>query len=135
MLTTQERAMQRYHSHNLPLEWYAVAFCFLILVALMGTTEAAEAKKFTLINVLFEGTKVWLPSSIIVQAGDEVELSLINNLDEPHGFRIAEFGVEEVVQPKGKSTVKLTPTTVGVYSFICHLHPPHIGGQLLVLGK
>ena len=127
--------MQRYTRHNMHPEWYAVAFFFLILVALMGSTEAAEAKKFTLINVLFDGTKVWLPSSIIVQAGDEVEVSLINKLDEPHGFKIAEFGVEEVVQPKGTSTVKLTSTKAGVYSFVCHLHPPHIGGQLLVLGK
>ena len=127
--------MQRYHRHNMHPEWYAVAFFFLILVALMGSTEGAEAKKFTLINVLFDGTKVWLPSSIIVQAGDEVEVSLVNKLDEPHGFKIAEFGVEEVVQPKGTSTVKLTSTKPGVYAFVCHLHPPHIGGQLLVLGK
>jgi nitrosocyanin len=100
-----------------------------------STTEAADAKKFTVINVVFDGTKVWLPSTIMVQAGDEVELTLLNKLEDPHGFKIAAFGVEEVVQGKGKSTVKFTATTAGLYPFICHLHPPHLGGQILVLGK
>jgi plastocyanin len=115
--------------------WDAVALLLLGLMACTGTTEAADAKKFTVINVVFDGTKVWLPSTIMVQAGDEVELTLLNKLEDPHGFQIAAFGVEEVVQGKGKSTVKFTATTAGLHPFICHLHPPHLGGQILVLGK
>ena len=58
--------------------------------------------------MLLEGTKIWLPSSVIVQQGDDVELTLINKLDEPHGFKIEAFGIEELVQPKAQMTVKFT---------------------------
>ena len=115
--------------------WCTIALLLLVLMAQLGTTDAADAKKFTVINVLLDGTKVWLPSSLAVQEGDEVELTLMNKLDEPHGFKIAEFGIEEVVQAKGQSTVKFTAAKAGVYPFICHMHLPHIGGQLLVLSK
>jgi plastocyanin len=109
----------------------------LLLVLMLGAGDAAaaEAKKFTLMNVVLDGTKIWLPSSLMVQQGDDVELTLINKLDDPHGFKIAEVGIEEVVQPKAQTTVKFTASQPGVYSYICHIHPPHIGGQMLVLSK
>ena len=101
---------------------------------LLGTSPAAaEAKKFTLINVVFDDTKIWLPSSLIVQEGDEVELTLINKLDLPHGFKLEAFGVEEVVQAKAQATVKFTAKAAGLYPYICQMHPPHIGGQILVV--
>jgi nitrosocyanin len=105
------------------------------LVTCAGSPQAQGARKFTLINVLFDGTKVWLPSSVMVHEGDTVELTLLNKLDEPHGFQIAAFGIEEVVQPKAQTSVQFTATKAGLYSFICHIHPPHIGGQILVLKK
>jgi nitrosocyanin len=114
---------------------WIVALLFGVFVTLGETRDAGEAKKLTLINVLLDDAKVWIPSSLIVQAGDEVELTLINKLDDPHGFKIAAFGIEEVVQGKAKSTIKFTASKTGVHPFICQMHPPHIGGQLLVLGK
>jgi heme/copper-type cytochrome/quinol oxidase subunit 2 len=96
---------------------------------------ASEAKKFTLINVIFDGTKIWLPSSLMVQQGEEIELTLINKLDEPHGFKIAAFGVEDIVPPKAQMTVRFRASQVGPHPYICHIHPPHIGGQILVLAK
>jgi heme/copper-type cytochrome/quinol oxidase subunit 2 len=110
--------------------------CLLLTpITYVGSLHAQEAKKFTLINVIFDGTKIWLPSSLIVHEGDTVELTLINKLDEPHGFQIAAFGIEEVVQPKAQTNVRFTATKAGLSSFICHIHPPHIGGQILVLKK
>jgi nitrosocyanin len=100
-----------------------------------GLAAADEPKKFTLINVLLDDTKIWLPSSIIVQQGDAVELTLINKLDDPHGFEIKAFGIEQVVQPKSQMTVKFTASKAGVYNYICQIHPPHLGGQVLVLSK
>jgi nitrosocyanin len=100
-----------------------------------GLAAANEPKKFTLINVLLNDTKIWLPSSIMVQQGDDVELTLINKLDEPHGFEIKAFGIEQVVQPKSQMTVKFTAARAGIYSYICQMHPPHLGGQILVLSK
>jgi len=109
----------------------------LLTVLLLGAGLAAadEPKKFTLINVVLEGTKIWLPSSITVQQGDEVELTLINKLDEPHGFEIKDFGIEQVVQPNAQMTVKFTASKPGAHNYICQMHPPHLGGQILVLNK
>lgn len=100
-----------------------------------GQAQAQEAKKFTLINVLLDGTKIWLPSSLIVEEGEAVELTLINKLDEPHGFQIAAFGIEEVVQAKSQMMVKFTAAKAGIHDFHCQMHPPHLGGQLLVTKK
>ncbi len=109
----------------------------LLTILLLGAASAtaAEPKKFTLINVVLDGTKIWLPSSLMVQQGDEVELTLINKLEEPHGFKIEAFGVEEVVRPKAQMTVQFTASQPGVHSYLCHLHPPHLGGQMLVLSE
>jgi nitrosocyanin len=100
-----------------------------------GDAAAAEPKKFILINVVLDGTKIWLPSSLMVHQGDEVELTLLNKLDDPHGFKIEDVGIEEVVQPKAQTTVKFTASQPGAHSYICHIHPPHIGGQILVLSQ
>ncbi len=106
----------------------------LLLVA-TGPTEAVGRKKFTLINVLFDGTKIWLPGSIIVHEGDEVELTLINKLDAPHGFKIDVFGIESVVGANSKSTVTFKAKMPGVHTYVCQLHPAHVGGQIHVLAK
>ena len=118
--------------------WSRQLSCLVVLLVLMlgaGDAAAAEPKKFTLINVALDGSKIWLPSSLVVQQGDEVELTLINKLDDPHGFQIEDFGIEEMVQPKAQTTVKFTTSQTGTHSYICHIHPPHIGGQILVLSK
>ncbi len=108
----------------------------LALALPLGAIAAeAESKKFTLISVIFDGTKVWLPSTLIVHEGDQVGLTLINKLDAPHGFKIAGLGIDAVLQPLAKTTMWFTARTVGVHPFICHLHPPHIGGQIMVLAK
>ena len=116
-----------------PLSWLVVLLLVLMLGA--GDAAAAEPKKFTLITVVLDGTKIWLPSSLMVHQGDDVELTLINKLDEPHGFKIADVGIEEVVQPKAQTTVRFTASQPGAHSYICHIHPPHLGGQMLVLSK
>ena len=113
--------------------WLVVLLLVLMLGA--GDAAAAEPKKFTLINVALDGSKIWLPSSLVVQQGDEVELTLINKLDDPHGFKIEDFGIEEVVQPKAEMTVKFTASKTGAHSYICQMHPPHLGGNILVLSK
>ena len=118
---------------HVQLGWFGVLLAVLILAS--GHVAAAEPKKFTVINVLLDGSKIWLPSTLIVQQGDDVELTLINKLDEPHGFKLEDFGIEEVVQPKAQTTVKFTAAKPGVHGFVCHIHPPHVGGQMLVLNK
>ena len=116
-----------------PLGWFVVLLTVLLLGA--GSAPAAEPQKFTLINVVLDGTKIWLPSSLMVHQGDEVELTLINKLDDPHGFKIEDFGIEEVVPPKAQMTVQFTAAQPGAHRYLCHIHPPHLGGQMLVLSK
>ena len=119
------------HGWSRRLGWLVLFLTLLILGA--GAATAAEPKKFTLMTVVLDGTKIWLPSSLMVHQGDEVELTLINTLEDPHGLKIEEVGIEEVVQPKAQMTVRFTAAPPGVHRYLCHLHPPHIGGQLLVL--
>jgi plastocyanin len=116
-----------------PRSWLVVLLLVLMLGA--GDATAGEPKKFTLMNVVLDGTKIWLPSSLMVHQGDEVELTLINKLEDPHGFKIADVGIEEAVQPKAQTTVTFTASQPGAHSYICHIHPPHIGGQILVLSQ
>ena len=113
--------------------WLVVLLLGLMLGA--GDAAVADPKQFTLINVALDGSKIWLPSSLMVHQGEDVELTLINKLEDPHGFKIEEFGIEEVVQPQAQTTVKFTASQPGAHSYICHIHPPHIGGQMLVLSK
>ena len=125
--------MRETYGWSRQLSWLVVLLLVLMLGA--GDAAAAEPKKFTLINVVLDGTKIWLPSSLMVHQGDEVELTLINKLEDPYGFKIEDVGIEEVVQPKAQTTVKFTASQPGAHSYICHIHPPHIGGQILVLSK
>lgn len=125
--------MRETHRWSRHCSWLVVLLTVLMLGA--GYSAAAEPKKFTLINVVLDGTKIWLPSSLMVHQGEEVELTLINKLDDPHGFKIEAFGIEEVIQPKAQMTVKFTASQPGAYSYICQLHPPHLGGNILVLSK
>jgi len=106
-----------------------------VLMLSPGSATAAEPKKFTLITVDLDGTKIWLPSSIMVQQGDDVELTLINKLEDPHGFAIQAFGLEQLVPPKSQVTVQFIAAQAGAYPYSCQLHPPHLGGSILVLSK
>src|SRR5208337_5452632 len=64
--------------------------------------EAAPApvKKFTLVSVLIGETKFWLPSTIIVDQGDKVELTLKNQVpgaENQHGFTIPDYNIVTLV--------------------------------------
>lgn len=115
-----------------------VVAMFILIVGLVVhivPATAGETKTFTLVNVLIDQTKVWLPSSITVHEGDEVELTLDNKLTAPHGFKLAAYDIEVVVPPQQKQTVRFTAKKEGAHSFVCQLHAAHVGGQIVVLDK
>ena len=67
-------------------------------------SAAAEDKPadvaLTIVNVEYEGTKIWVPSTIVARKGQTVRLTLINKVpSDPnqHGFAIPAVGVAEVV--------------------------------------
>lgn len=107
-------------------------------VLLAAATAIAAERSFTLVNIEYEGTKVWVPATLIVEKGDTVKIKLINNVkSDPnqHGFAIAEFKVAAVVDRGEPKTVEFVADKPGLFATSCQLHPAHIGGQLLVLDK
>jgi nitrosocyanin len=108
--------------------------------AMQPTAAAAglsttAARKFTVVNVLFEGSKMFVPSVLAVSKGDTVSVTVINNIpgDPPnHGFVIPDFGVELVVNRGEKKTAEFTADKAGIFDITCQLHPAHIHGQLIV---
>lgn len=107
----------------------------LALAVRILPATAGETRTFTLVNVQIGQTKIWLPSSITVYEGDEVELTLDNTLNVPHGFKLAAYNIEVVVPPQQKRTVRFTANKSGAYPFVCQLHAAHVGGQVVVLAK
>lgn len=100
--------------------------------------SAMAARKFTVVNVLFEGSKMFVPSVLAVSKGDTVSVTVINNIpgDPPnHGFAIPDFGLELVVNRGEKKTAEFTADKAGIFDIKCQLHPAHIHGQLIVREK
>ena len=92
-------------------------------------------RQFTVVNVLYEGSKMFVPSFLAVSKGDKVSITVMNNIpgDPPnHGFSIPAFGVETVVNHGEKKTVEFTADKAGIFDIKCQLHPAHVSGQLLV---
>jgi len=107
-----------------------------IVFALMAFSIAAFAEKreITLVNYETDGVKQWLPGTIVVKKGDEVELTLINNAPSGvHGFFIPAFDVRKDVQKGKKEVLTFKADKDGIFPMKCHLHPAHVGGQLVVL--
>jgi nitrosocyanin len=106
------------------------------LCSVAGAFAAEPVREFAVVNVEYEGTKIWLPSTLIVHKGDHVKIKLVNNVkSDPnqHGFQIPAFNVQAVVTRGEPQTVEFVADKAGLFSKTCQLHPAHIGGQLLVL--
>ena len=95
----------------------------------------SEVRKITLVNYEIEGTKQWIPGNIAGYEEEELEITLINKAKAPHGFMIPSHDVTEVVKNDEKKVVKVKLKSTGIYPMKCHLHPAHIGGQLIILKK
>ena len=118
----------------------------IVGVILLGTgpgraaepSGAPPVKTFTLVSVLIDDVKFWLPSSIMVEQGDHVKLTLKNMVPgaaNQHGFSLPAYGITEVITSGTPKTVEFTADKPGVFPYFCQLHPAHIGGQLLVVHK
>ncbi len=106
-------------------------------LACLGSVAPARAEpvSFTVVNVEIEGTKLWLPSALVVKKGTRVTIKLVNNApsDPSHGFAIPAYGLAVVV-PRGEpKQLEFAADREGIFPVICQLHPAHVGGQLVVL--
>jgi nitrosocyanin len=96
--------------------------------------KAENVKEFTLVNVEYEGSKIWLPGTVIVKKGDRVRIKLINNVPSgEHGFAIPEFNVVDKVFKGEPRSHEFVADKAGVFKMFCQIHPAHVGGQLLVI--
>ena len=108
----------------------------LALPLAVRTAAAAEPMTFTVVNVEYEGTKMWLPGTLVVHKGTKVTVKLINNVKaDPaqHGFAIPAYGIAAVVNRGEPQTVEFVADKEGVFPINCQLHPAHVGGELVVL--
>lgn len=104
-----------------------------VLLAL-GGRAVAEDVSVTMVNVEYEGSKLWLPGTLTVKKGAKVTVKLINNTPSgQHGFAIPAFKVAEIVDKGQTKTVQFTADQEGIFPIICQLHPAHVGGQVVVL--
>jgi len=95
----------------------------------------AEEMHFTVVNIEFEGSKIWVPSTLVVHKGDKVKIKLINNVkSDPnqHGFAIAALKVEAVVTRGEPKEIEFVADKAGIFPITCQLHPAHVGGELVV---
>ena len=106
-----------------------------LIVLLSSISVFAEVRKITLVNYEIEGTKQWIPGNIAGYEEEELEITLINKAKAPHGFMIPSHDVTEVVKKGEKKTIRVKLKKEGIYPMKCHLHPAHIGGQLIILDK
>src|SRR2546427_9799967 len=108
------------------------------LVALAGRAPAAEpaAMTFTVVNIEYEGTKIWSPGTLVVKKGTKVTVKLINNVkSEPnqHGFAIPGYNVAAIVNRGEPQTVEFTADKAAGFPTLCQPPPAHVGGALLGL--
>ncbi len=107
---------------------------FAVVCTLMSLSAFAEKRSITLVNYETEGVKQWLPGTIIAKKGDDIELTLINNVPSgDHGFMIPDFKITKVVKKGVKEVFTFKADKDGLFSMKCQLHPAHDGGQLLIL--
>jgi nitrosocyanin len=103
-------------------------------ILLISFSALAEKRSITLVNYETDGVKQWLPGTIIVKKGDAVEINLINNVPSGnHGFFLPDYGVTKVVKKGKKEVVNFVADKEGLFEMKCHMHPAHVGGQLLVI--
>jgi nitrosocyanin len=117
-----------------------VVLSIALAAALSGSfsaaTQAQSVTQATLVNIAFNGTKIWVPGPVVVKKGDTVRIKLINNVesDPPvHGLAIEAYGVQALVHVGKPEMVEFKADKVGIFPVACHLHPAHVGTQLVVL--
>ena len=107
-------------------------------IALVARHAAAEdaTMSFTVVNIEYEGSKVWTPGTLVVKKGTLVKVKLINNVaSDPnqHGFAIPAYNIAEVVTRGEPKAIEFKADKEGIFPITCQLHPAHVGGELVVL--
>ena len=119
--------------------WPIAGLVVVAVLALAGGSrvDAQQAtREFTLVNIKYEGSNIWVPGPLVVNRGERVKIRGINNVkDDPaeHGLAIDEFGVKLVVNRGQPETTEFVADKAGIFRVWCHLHLPHVATQLVVM--
>lgn len=109
-----------------------VAVFFAGIFAVSAMAADAKVEKVTFTNKLVGGKKTWVPSETTMPAG-KVEITLVNELADPHGFELdGLLKVPLVVGGKETKTVMVDNAAAGTYKYSCQMHPAHVGGEITV---
>lgn len=106
-----------------------------LVLGLAVASNAAE-QSFTVVNVEYEGSKMFVPSTLVVRQGDHVKIKIVNNIKadpNQHGFAIPDYQIEKVVTRGEPQDVEFDATKAGIFPIKCQLHAAHVGGQLVVV--
>jgi FtsP/CotA-like multicopper oxidase with cupredoxin domain len=102
--------------------------------------EKKADRTLHLVNHQFEGTKQWLPGTMVVKAGETIDIHLTNKAPSGvHGFRLWDADHKNALitvnVPKGKSITKrfVAGQKGDILDFDCQIHGAHVGGQIIVL--
>ena len=107
-----------------------------VLMTYASDALAQSVREVTLVNIEFEGSKIWVPGAVVVEKGDTVKIKAINNVkSEPaiHGLAIDAYAIQTVVNVGKPESIEFKADKAGIFSISCHLHPAHVGTQLVVL--
>lgn len=81
-----------------------------------GGTSARQTVEITLKDFSFT------PGKLRVEAGQELEIRLTNSGDARHTFTIDEFDVDAEIQSRTETTVLVTPSEAGRFTYYCRFH-------------
>jgi nitrosocyanin len=115
---------------------FAIIVGVVVLTGIRGIVRAQTVREVTLVNIEFEGSKIWVPGPVVVKRGDIVRIKAINNVksDPPvHGLAIEAYDIHAVVQVGVPEIIEFKADKAGIFPIFCHLHPAHVGTQLVVL--
>lgn len=102
--------------------------------AVAGEKPAIAAPPVQVLTAVVGGKNVFIPSTLVLTAGQGTGLSIFNATDKPHGFAIPALGVETVIPEQIEQRVELPALAPGLYRIHCQLHEAHRSASLLVVG-
>jgi heme/copper-type cytochrome/quinol oxidase subunit 2 len=112
----------------------AAGLCLAIAGAAAAEGFESDGSAIQVVSTLVGEKNVFIPSTIVVVAGETTQLSVYNTTEVPHGFRIPAANIELVLQPGVEIPVQVPPLEGGkVHRINCHLHPGHRTATLVVL--
>lgn len=119
-----------------------VAFVAVALVACgNGGDQTADSGEEMTDVVPFEASftvelneddaKIFAPAEKSV-TGNGGTITVRNTLDAPHGFKISELGLEEVIEANSTRSFQVDNVEPGEYTIDCQLHSAHKESTLVV---